>query len=119
EDIVLRDASRGIYKRLVIRDNKVAGTVLYGDTADGSWYFDLIRKGEDIADLRDFLIFGQSYASGGGQSDPRSAVAALSDDAEICGCNGVSKGRIVTAIDGGACSLDAVRSTCKASASCG
>ncbi|WP_223799853.1 nitrite reductase large subunit NirB [Sphingomonas nostoxanthinifaciens] len=119
EDIVLRDASRGIYKRVVVKDDRVVGAVLYGDTSDGGWYFDLLKKGEDISPIRDMLIFGQAYASGGGQGDPSSAVAALSDDAEICGCNGVSKARVVQSIVGGAVSLDAVRSTCKASASCG
>ena len=119
EDIVLRDAARGIYKRVVVRDDKLVGAVLYGDTADGSWYFDLLKKGEDIGDIREALIFGQAFAAGGALADPNSAVAALSDDAEICGCNGVSKGKVVATILQGACSLDAVRSQCKASASCG
>jgi len=119
EDIVMRDASRGVYKRVIVKDNKLVGAVLYGDTADGSWYFDLLRKGEDVSDIRDALIFGQAFASGGALADPNAAVAALSDDAEICGCNGVSKGAVVKTIQGGACSLDAVRSQCKASASCG
>ena len=119
EDIVMRDASRGIYKRVVVRDGRVIGAVLYGDTADGSWYFDLLKKGEDISDIREALIFGQAFAQGGAPADPKAAVAALSDDAEICGCNGVSKGQVIACIEGGAHSLDAVRSTCKASASCG
>jgi nitrite reductase (NADH) large subunit len=119
EDIVLRDASRGIYKRVVVRDDRIVGAVLYGDTADGSWYFDLLKKREDISSVRDMLIFGQAFALGGGQADPKAAVAALSDDAEICGCNGVSKGKVVACIAGGAATLDAVRATCKASASCG
>ena len=120
EDIVMRDAARGVYKRVVVRDNRVVGAVLYGDTADGNWYFDLLKKGEDIAPIREALIFGQAFASGGGAlADPNAAVAALPDDAEICGCNGVSKGRVVDCIVAGAHSLDAVRSQCKASASCG
>ena len=119
EDIVLRDAARGIYKRVVLKDDRIVGAVLYGDTADGSWYFDLLKKQEDVAGLRDVLIFGQAFASGGGQADPKAAVAALSDDAEICGCNGVTKGQVVSCIAKGAHSLDAVRGTCKASASCG
>jgi len=119
EDIVLRDASRGIYKRLVLQDDRIVGAVLFGDTADGNWYFDLLKKGESVADVRDSLIFGQAFASGGGQADPKAAVAALSDDAEICGCNGVSKGQVVGCIAAGAYSLDAVRAGCKASASCG
>jgi nitrite reductase (NADH) large subunit len=119
EDIVLRDASRGVYKRVVVKDDRVIGAVLYGDTADGGWYFDLLKKGEDVADIRDLLIFGQAYASGGGLADPKAAVAALSDDAEICGCNGVSKGKVMACIGAGNTTLDAVRATCKASASCG
>jgi nitrite reductase (NADH) large subunit len=119
EDIVLRDASRGVYKRVIVKDDRIVGAVLYGDTADGNWYFDLLKKQEDVSDLRDVLIFGQAFASGGGQADPKAAVAALSDDAEICGCNGVTKGQVVSCIAKGAHSLDAVRGSCKASASCG
>src|SRR5690606_14857697 len=89
------------------------------DTADGNWYFDLMKKGEDVSDIREALIFGQAFASGGALADPNAAVAALSDDAEICGCNGVSKGQVVACINAGANSVDAVRATCKASASCG
>ncbi|OHC98431.1 MAG: nitrite reductase large subunit [Sphingopyxis sp. RIFCSPHIGHO2_01_FULL_65_24] len=119
EDIVLRDASRGVYKRVIVKDDRIVGAVLYGDTADSNWYFDLLKKQEDVSDLRDLLIFGQAFAAGGGAADPKAAVAALSDDAEICGCNGVTKGQVVSCIAKGAHSLDAVRGTCKASASCG
>ena len=119
EDIVMRDAARGIYKRVIVKNDRLIGAVLYGDTADGSWYFDLLKKGEDISEVREALIFGQAFAAGGALADPNSAVAALSDDAEICGCNGISKGKVVATIQAGAQSLDAVRSQCKASASCG
>jgi nitrite reductase (NADH) large subunit len=119
EDIVLRDASRGIYKRVVLRDNKIIGAVLYGDTQDGGWYFDLLKSGEDVQPVRDMLIFGQAFALGGGSTDPNAAVAALSDTAEICGCNGVWKGTITNAISEGADTLDKVRAVTKASASCG
>jgi nitrite reductase (NADH) large subunit len=119
EDIVLRDAARGIYKRVILAEDRIVGAVLYGDTADGNWYFDLLRKGEPVGELRDVLIFGQAFAQGGGQADPSAAVAALSDEAEICGCNGVSKGQVVACIGKGAQTLDAVRTGCKASASCG
>ncbi|WP_296677546.1 nitrite reductase large subunit NirB [Novosphingobium sp.] len=119
EDIVMRDAARGVYKRVIVKDDKLVGAVLYGDTADGNWYFDLLKNNEDISDIREALIFGQAFASGGALLDPNAAVAALSDNAEVCGCNGVSKGKVVGCILGGAHSLDAVRSACKASASCG
>ncbi len=118
-EVVLRDPSRGIYKRVILRDNNIVGTVLYGDTADGAWYFDLLKKSEDVGAMRDTLIFGQAY-QGGSPLDPTAAVAALPDDAEICGCNGVCKGAIVTAIQSsGLTTLEDVRTKTKASASCG
>ncbi|MEY4270510.1 MAG: hypothetical protein RLZZ58_1726, partial [Pseudomonadota bacterium] len=120
EDIVLRDATRGVYKRVIVKDDRVIGAVLYGDTGDGNWYFDLLKNQRDIAPIRDALIFGQAFASGGGASaNPLEAVAALPADAEICGCNGVSKAQVMGCINGGAGTLDAVRAGCKASASCG
>ena len=64
EDIVMRDAARGVYKRLVVKDGRLVGAVLYGDTADGNWYFDLLKKQECVSDIRDALIFllsEQSY----------------------------------------------------------
>jgi nitrite reductase (NADH) large subunit len=119
EEIVLRDASRGNYRRLILKENKVIGVVMYGDTSDGPWFFDKLKKAEDIADNRDMLIFGQAYA-GGSPLDPTAAVAALPPDAEICGCNGICKGKIMDAIAGkGLTSIDDVRTHTKASASCG
>jgi nitrite reductase (NADH) large subunit len=120
EDIVLRDASRGIYKRVVLKGNQLAGAVLYGDTSDGNWYFQLLKDGTDISDMRDMLIFGQAFAQSGTPSDPKAAVAALALTAEICGCNGVCKGTIVEAITAQSLTtLDDVRTVTKASASCG
>ena len=119
EEIVLRDASAGVYKRVILKDNRVIGTVLYGEVADGAWFNDLKKKETDISEMRDTLIFGQAY-QGGSPLDPMAAVAALPDDAEICGCNGVCKGKIVGTIKAkGLTSLDDVRAHTKASASCG
>jgi nitrite reductase (NADH) large subunit len=119
EEIVLRDASRGNYRRLILKENRVIGIVMYGDTGDGPWFFDKLKKGEDISEQRDMLIFGQAYA-GGTPLDPTAAVAALPPDAEICGCNGICKGKITDAIAAkGLTSIDEVRAHTKASASCG
>jgi nitrite reductase (NADH) large subunit len=58
EAIVLRDPPRGVYKKLVLQGDKLVGACLYGDIADGSWYFDLIRSGQSVAAQRDTLAFG-------------------------------------------------------------
>ena len=119
EEIVFRDAAHGVYKRLVVENDRVIGVVMYGDTADGSHFFQLLKDGADISDTRDGLIFGPSYA-GGGSLDPMAAVAALPDEAEICGCNGVCKGAIVKAItEKGLTTLGDVQAHTKASSSCG
>lgn len=60
EDIVLRDPRRGIYKRLVLKDDCVVGAVLYGDVTDGPWYFDLIQRQAPITTIRQRLLFGQT-----------------------------------------------------------
>ena len=118
EDIVLRDPGKGVYKRLVIEDDRLIGAVMYGDTADGNWFFQMIKDETEIDDIRDTLIFGPAH-QGGDTADPLSAVAALPPEAEICGCNGISKGTITDAIAGGATDIAAIKATTKASASCG
>lgn len=118
EKLLFQDAARGVYKKLVLRDNRIEGAVLYGDTEDGAWYYDLIRQQQDISKQRAQLLFGPLAA--GGNDDPVAKVNALPDSAEICGCNGVCKGTIVNAIKTQSLNtLDDVRAHTKASASCG
>ena len=119
EEIVFQDVARGIYRKVVLNDNRVQGAVAYGDTSDASWYFQLMREGIDVSALRDQLLFGQSHRGDSG-SGGKIGAAALPDDAEICGCNGVCKGDVASAIiDKKLFTLDDVRAHTKASSSCG
>ena len=119
EQIVLSDPVGGVYKKLVLKDDKLVGAVLYGDTVDGSWYFKLLRQGRPVADIRDKLMFGESSLGDTGHAGVNKA-AALADSDEVCGCNGVTKGAICKAIKAqGLFTLDDVRKHTKASASCG
>ena len=119
EEIVLSDPFSGVYKKLVIKDDKLIGACLYGDTVDGSWYFKLLRDGRNITDIRDKLMFGESNIGDTGHEGHLNA-ASMPDTAEVCGCNGVSKGTICKAIkDKGLFTLDEVKKHTKASASCG
>ena len=119
EEIVLADPAGGVYKKLVVRDDKLVGGVLYGDTADGAWYFKLLRDGRSIASIRDRLMFGEANLGDTGH-EGQSRALAMADDAEVCGCNGVCKGTIVKAIkEKGLFTLDDVRKHTKASSSCG
>ena len=119
EEIVLADRQGGVYKKLVLRDNRIVGAVLYGDTVDGSWYLQLMKDRQDIHELRDHLMFGQNHLGDAGHKGQTQA-ASMADTAEVCGCNGVCKGTIVKAIkEHGLFTLDDVRRHTKASSSCG
>jgi nitrite reductase (NADH) large subunit len=119
EEIVMSDPSAGVYKKLVVQNDRLVGACLYGDTVDGSWYFKLLRDGRSVADIRDQLMFGESNIGDAGHEGHNKA-AAMADSDEVCGCNGVSKGSICKAIkDKGLFTLDEVRKHTKASASCG
>jgi nitrite reductase (NADH) large subunit len=119
DEIVLNDVAGGVYKKLVLQDDKLVGAVMYGDTKDGAWYFQMIRDGKDVAEIRDHLMFGQSHLGNTGHQG-QSSAAAMPDTMEVCGCNGVCKGTIVKAIKmQGLFTLEEVRKHTKASASCG
>lgn len=119
EEIVMSDPAGGVYKKLVIQNDKLVGACLYGDTVDGSWYFKLLRDGRSVADIRERLMFGESNIGDVGHQG-HSKAAAMADSDEVCGCNGVTKGSICKAIkDKGLFTLEEVRKHTKASASCG
>jgi nitrite reductase (NADH) large subunit len=119
EEVVLNDPWGGVYKKLVIKDDKLVGACLYGDTVDGSWYFKLMREGRKVADIRDKLMFGENNIGDVGH-EGNTRAASMADSDEVCGCNGVNKGAICKAIkDKGLFTLDEVRKHTKASASCG
>jgi nitrite reductase (NADH) large subunit len=123
EEITLADPNAGVYKKLVIRDDKLIGACLYGDTVDGSWYFKLLREGRNIADIRDTLLFGETNLGQTGEMSGhqgQNKAMLMADADEVCGCNGVSKGAIVKSIrEQKLCTLDEVRKCTKASSSCG
>jgi nitrite reductase (NADH) large subunit len=120
DEITLRDDSRALYKKIVLRDGKLVGAVLYGDVADGQWYLQMMRDKEDVSALRERLAFGRAFAEAGSGKPAAPDFAAMPDDTQICGCNGVCKGAIVSAIRSKTLtSLSEVRAHTKASASCG
>ncbi|NZA26272.1 NAD(P)/FAD-dependent oxidoreductase [Luteimonas sp. SJ-92] len=119
DEIILSDPQGGVYKKLVLRGDRLVGACLYGDTADSAWYFQLLRENRDVSAIRDLLMFGEASLDDAGQGGAGRA-AAMADDAEVCGCNGVCKGAIVSAVRReGLSTLEQVRRHTKASSSCG
>ncbi|TYP70768.1 nitrite reductase large subunit NirB [Paenibacillus methanolicus] len=113
----VQDDFAGIYKKAVIQDGKVIGAVLFGDIGDGSRLFKMIRTGEDVTGReREVLL----PASGAPAKSGADLVAEMPDDEVVCGCNGVTKGAIVSAIkEKGCSSIGEIKACTKASASCG
>lgn len=87
DEIVLRDDASGVYKRLILENDIVVGTVLYGQTSDGPWLFDMMRRQVDVSLLRHSLIFGEAYEKAP-PLDPM--VAAAASLAELQAANGNS-----------------------------
>ncbi len=119
EEILLHDAVGGVYKKIVLKDDRIVGSVMVGDTGDGAWYFQMLREKKNVAEIRDHLMFGQSNLGNTGHQG-QSNAAQMADTMEVCGCNGVCKGVIVKTIkEKGLFTLDDVRKHTKASSSCG
>ncbi|XEC95278.1 nitrite reductase large subunit NirB [Paenibacillus tarimensis] len=115
----VQDDLEGVYKKVVFKDGKVIGAVLYGDTSEGSKLFSLIRKEEDFSGREKEVLFGPS-GGGSGAASTEDLVASMSGDEIVCGCNGVTKDTIVEAItEKGCVSVNEIKACTKASGSCG
>ncbi|MDV6605518.1 NAD(P)/FAD-dependent oxidoreductase [Pseudomonas aeruginosa] len=97
ETITLSDPIGGVYKKLVIKDDVLVGACLYGDTADGGWYFRQIRENHNVAQIRDHLMFGENALGDVGHHGGAADVKPKSEKA-ICGCSDLNHGQIRKAI---------------------
>ncbi|MGG3498430.1 nitrite reductase large subunit NirB [Peribacillus simplex] len=100
----------GTYKKVMIRNGKISGAVLFGDTKESNNLLSMINKNADVSE---YLKVGTSGA-------PSSLATSMSHEEIVCGCNGVTKGDIVTAIETqGLTSIEEVKGCTNASRSCG
>lgn len=115
----VHDDWSGIYKKVLVKDNKVVGAVLFGDTSESTKLMQLIKSKKDITKMEITALLQESGGEGGG-SGPEAVVASMADDAIVCGCNGVSKGAICSAIkECGLTTVEGVKDATTASRSCG
>ncbi|SDW76577.1 nitrite reductase large subunit NirB [Paenibacillus sp. CF384] len=114
----VQDDFGGVYKKVLISEGKVIGAVLFGDISDSSSLFKMIRTGEDVTGREKEVLLGAS--GGGAQKSGAALVAGMPDDEIVCGCNGVSKGAIVNAVNEKGCSsINEIKACTKAGGSCG
>jgi nitrite reductase (NADH) large subunit len=114
EPVRYEDRALGIYKKLTVRDGKLAGVILVGDTSDSHRYMEWLRTGASLVEQRRHLLFPPP------SSDAGLDVAEMSDGATVCGCVGVTKGTIIEAIhDKGVNTLSQLKECTRASTGCG
>ncbi len=113
EVVVYREPHRGIYKKLIIRDNKLHGAILLGDAAAADVLIQMFLNEQAVAENRSELLFGEVKGTAFIQ------VADLPDHAQVCNCNGVVKGKILNAIDSGCETVASVGARTKAGKGCG
>ena len=114
ECVRYEDPSLGVYKKLILRDNRLAGVILVGDVADNARYMEWLRNRTDLKAERSRLLFPEPVADSGAH------VAAMPDSDIVCGCMGVSKGAIIRAIhENGICTLSQLKQETRASTGCG
>jgi nitrite reductase (NADH) large subunit len=114
EPVRYEDRAMGIYKKLTVRNGKLVGAILVGDTSDSHRYMEWLRAGTDLADQRRYLLFPPPAADAGLE------ITEMADSATICGCVGVTKGTIIQAIhEKGVNTLSQLKDTTRASTGCG
>jgi len=81
DEITLHDEKRGLYKKVILRDDRVVGSVLYGSVADGPWYVELMRARADVSSIRDQIVFGRAFAEQAAVVPPRDVPTMAATDA--------------------------------------
>lgn len=97
EETAFLDTGRGIYKKCILRQNRLTGFILLGDTKDATRLFGLLKKEIDLSAVKDQLL-GNVSVSEDDASSPASGATALADSDTVCNCNDVTKGTIIKAI---------------------
>jgi nitrite reductase (NADH) large subunit len=107
------EPGRGVYKKLIVREGRLAGAILLGDGLTSAGVIQAFDRNVELPTNRSDLIF--PGAVGGKAVD----VAELPVNAQICNCNGVSKGKIAEAVEDGKVTLQEVCSATRAGTGCG
>ena len=113
EVVVYSEPARGIYKKLIVRSGRLAGAIVLGDAAGAPMLLQAFDRSSALPDNRAELLFQLSA------TEQKASVADLPDSAQICNCNGVSKGALVAAVEAGHCTLKSACEATRAGTGCG
>lgn len=113
ETVEYIDRNERVYKKLVIRDNRIEGIIMYGECSAGPSLFTALLERSDVSGRRQSLLSVEALS-------PSGPSAPMPDSAIVCGCNGVTAGTIRGAIEKkGLFTREDVARETKASSSCG
>jgi nitrite reductase (NADH) large subunit len=113
--IRIHDESEGIYKKIMIADEKIVGTVMFGDTSDSSRILSYMRSEMNIGTMKKVALLEPE-----GEESGTNLIASMPDGEIVCGCNGVTKGTITNAIqEQGLRTVGEIKGCTNASRSCG
>lgn len=113
EHIVFAEPSRGVFKSIVVRDNKMVGATLVGDSRKVAYLTQAYDRSLPLPEERLGLMFDL------GTPSEETGVAELDDDAQVCNCNGVPKRALVAAVEGGCTTVAGAMDATRAGKGCG
>ncbi|SHN32225.1 nitrite reductase large subunit NirB [Cryptosporangium aurantiacum] len=113
EFVRFSEPKRGVYKSVVVRDGRLVGAVLLGDVGKVSFLMQAFDRGLPLPEERVALLFDL------GTPEAAVGVAELDEDAQVCNCNGVSKGALVACVRGGVRTVNGVMAATRAGKGCG
>jgi nitrite reductase (NADH) large subunit len=113
EVVLYSEPSRSVYKKLIVRNGKLVGAMLLGDTSTAAGLLQAFDRAQPLPEDRSEMLFALS-----GETKQQS-VTDLPHEAQICNCNGVSKGAIINAVKGGCTSLKKLCDSTRAGSGCG
>jgi assimilatory nitrate reductase electron transfer subunit len=114
EILQFADVARGTYKKVVIREGRLIGAILLGETSTAGTLTQLYDRAAALPSDRLSLLF-----RGVGVPVVGDSPARMPDAATVCHCNNVSKGRIRACWQQGARTVDAVAARTRAGTGCG
>jgi nitrite reductase (NADH) large subunit len=117
--LVHSDPERGQYRKLVIRDGRLAGAIVLGGSESVGLLMRLFKRNDPVPEQPLELLVGHPLGNGEDADSPGGGVAAIADDVDICNCHCVSKGHVVDCIRAGAANVEALGAACKAGTGCG
>jgi len=110
------ESRRGIYQKLILRDDVLIGGILLGDTDKAASLIQAFDRGTPLPENRRIALFDSVEAP---PEKPESKLLVMPDDAKVCNCMSLTKGQIRKCVEAGNTTLPMVQAACKAGMGCG